>query len=221
MGLAAGILWWLYAPTSRSMLNADTLADLPKPTSPIATALPKEQLLERLDEQAKLAGLLTRAHAIDGSNMELQASIERAYDDLIEISGAWNAGRHPDVADRVLGVADLLPNVAQKRSRIRTALESSTSESDTNVVLAMLKAGRYVEPAGGSVLDRIASLDEEDFQRVSSTEQWLEMMSRLRESALSDISSSEFERTARIVEAALAFDPSNADMIALREHLSR
>ena len=220
-GLAAGILWWLYVPSNRTMLDADALAALPKPSRPISTVLPKERLLERLDEQARLAGLLARAHAIDGSDSEVQAGIERVYDDLIDISGAWSASRHDDVANRILGVADQLPDITEKRSMIRTALQSSTSDSDTDAVLAMLKAGRYVEPAGSSVLDRIASLDEEDLQQVQDTEQWLDMMSRFRESALSSLSSSDFERTARIVEAALAFDPSNADMIALRGHLSR
>ena len=202
------------------LFDAKTLANLPQPAAAISTVLPKEHVLKQLDDLAVLASFYANANALQANNTDVITGINRTYNELAVLAKSWNSTNHEKVVQGIIRVADALPAVSNQRERIAGIIAATEQQSNVQAVLNLIKDKQIVDPAGASVLDKVTGLSKVDFDQVSKTDLWLQMMAELQQAALAKLSSADFDGGARIVEVALAIQPNDANMQKLRKHLA-
>jgi|GEM_PF-1684945 len=201
-------------------LSEVALQNMPGPPQSIITTLPKDSVLEQLDNMAELAPLLTQAYSVSPTDADLLVAIQSTESSLLSLAKQWNATQHQDVADKILAVSRALPSQAHDQVRIQGIIDAASQVSANSDVLALLDSEHYLSPEGGSVLDKITTVSASDFQQIGASSQWSEMMSEFSNTAMDKLANAEYNAAARITEAALTMDPEDAGFKALRRFLA-
>ncbi|MBX2883002.1 MAG: serine/threonine protein kinase [Granulosicoccus sp.] len=220
--LAAGSLagyFFLKPEGSPQAVTAEMVAQLPRPATAIRTVLPKQQVLQQLNDLLSLSTFYKQASDIDSANPEIRSGIDNGFKVLQEVAGNWHASRHTEVADRIAQIASTMPGSGQQKQAITSLLQPTGELTSLQRVTTMLQAGHIATPEGNSVLDEVNKLSAQDYQTLKQSAEWQSMMLRLRESAIEKMEKSDFVRAALIVEAALSLDPDDAQTLRLQNHL--
>ncbi len=212
--------YFLVQPVTSTVATTDMLAELPRPASSIATALPKEQVIEELQDMLSLAGVYQRGLTSMPSDPGLIAGIDALYEQLSTHANQWHASRHSDVHQLIARVVSVLPELGQRKSTLAAAINSEATLTSLDTVQRMLVAGNIASPAGASVLDEVNRLSGADYARLTATPDWQNVINTLQQSTLEKLEQRNFTSAARIMEAALSLEPENAFMNELRAHLS-
>lgn len=220
--LGAGGAFYVYnGGDDGQLMSESALNKLPKPPQSIKTLLPQEGALAQLDNLAKLAPLLTQAHALNPADPTLIGSIRSSEATLLALAKQWNASRHQAIATKISAVSQVLPDALHDKNRIQGILSASGQVSASAQILAMLDDRHYLAPAGNSVLDRITTVSNNDFQKLKESSQWSQMMSVFKEAAMKKLTESDFNGAAKLTEVALTMDASDSEFKALRSFLAK
>lgn len=218
--LGAGGGYYFYSSgQASSELTAASLQALPKPGRVAATQLPREGVLEQLENMASMAPLISEAWNLDPDDPVLLDTIRATEASLLGLARQWNASQYTELASGIRAVSQALPGEVHDQSRIEGILSASSQVSAYTQVMALLEDKRYLTPAGDSVLDRITAVSASDYQKLKSSDQWQQMMASFSSSALEKLSQSRYEEAARLTEAALTLDADDAGFVALRSYL--
>lgn len=227
-GMAAALMvgigiggWFMFGPGTKSqVIDKQFLATMPAPSVAFDTFLPKERVKEQLDDLSVVSTFYNEAQKLNANDARLVTGVEESYAQLKEIASTWNPAHHEDIANEVERIANLLPGKPQQRQEIAGLLSGSTQRASYDTVLQLLDSKKIVSPAGESVLDLATRLSKQDFDKIRQTDQWSSMIRQFRTAAIEKLESSDFDGAARVVEAALAIDPMDTQMNAVRDHLA-
>ena len=221
LAVAAG--GWFLLTTgqgSSNQISPDKLASMPKPPQNLELTLPKVNILKTLDNMQSMAGLLSRAHSVNPTDERVLTGIRETESGLIEIARNWNATRHGEIASKIQSVSLALPASVHDSNRVSRIIEASDQLSQVGTVMNLIEEGAYLAPAGNSVLDKITSVNSNEFSTLKNSDEWDEMMSGFKGDALNAIEASRFDEAARLVAIALTFDENDSDVQILRNHLT-
>lgn len=218
--LAAGGGFVLYQNADQvQQLDAATLANLPNPETIESVQLPREAVLDQLDNMTSLAPMLNQAWQLSPDEPVLLDTIRATEASLIALAQRWNASQYPGIADRIRSVSQALPADIHDASRVDSILSASAQVSAYSALLSLLDEGQYVMPAGNSVLDRITAVSANDYRRLRESDAWKQMMSSLSSRALQSVTQARYEDAARLAEVALTLDAEDSGFVALRSFL--
>jgi len=218
---AAGLGYFLYSGNSSDpMIDSDLLSALPKPSVAFDTLLPKDRVKEQLEDLSVISAIYSEAAKLNAADPRLVTGIEESYSQLKEIATDWNADNHQDIAFEIERILGQLPVSMEQKRTIQDLLGEAESRSDYEDVVKMVKARNIATPDGQSVLDSVSGLNKNDFDSLRKTSAWMDMMSLFRSEAVDKLEMSDFDGAVRIVEAALALDPTDPQMNAVRNHLA-
>ncbi|MFK7996666.1 MAG: serine/threonine protein kinase [Granulosicoccus sp.] len=223
LGIAAagGLAYYFLAPgTVLEPLAVESLNQLPRPASAVSTILPKEQVVQELEDMLRLGGTYQRALSTDASNQNLLTGLDELYDQLAKHTTQWHASRHNDLHDRIVRVVNTLPERGQKKQAILAAINASGNLTSLDRVRSLLIAGDIASPSGASVLDEVNRLSKADYTSLTKLPEWKTMMNTLSQSTAEKLGGRDFTAAARIVEAALSLEPDNVQMLQARAHLN-
>jgi len=212
--------YFLIQPKTLNVPTTVMFDDLPRPASSIATALPKEQVIQELQDMLGLAGVYQRGLASTPSDPDLIAGINELYEQLSTHASQWHASRHSDVHQMIDQVASVLPEIGQRKSTLAAAINSEAELTSLDTVKRMMSAGNIASPAGASLLDEINRLSVNDYALLTATPEWQTVINTLQQATLAKLEQRNFTSAARIMEAALSLEPDNSFMNKLRAHLS-
>lgn len=207
-------------PPPKGLDNA-TLRGLPVPTTGVPVVLPREIVLQQLDTMHAMASLYKEAYALDPSNPEILEGIDRTYQKLIDIAYRWNTSSYPELANRTLQINNLLPPRGERQTRVSTLLNQSDTRSNLAAIQSRLAIGVIATPADTELLALIGSLSKSDRAKLEESDAWQNMLNSYRQKALANIQSSNFSVAAEVVAAGLTLQPTDTDLLMLREHLQR
>jgi len=204
------------APLPRA---SDSQSALPVPAEPIGTVLPKELVLQQLEDMKRLAGSLREAVELNAS-LNTNELVADAFDSLGGIAINWSPSQHPDVAQRIEAISLSLPGSAEQRGMLLRKLDEAEQNSDPEKVVAMLRANQIVEPQGNALVNTISSLNVEDLKQVVALPEWERMMQRLRARVIERMRDERFEDAAVMVEIGLTLSPQDEFMQSMRRRLA-
>jgi len=193
---------------------------MPKPAQTLELTLPKVNILETLDNMQSMAGLLSQAHSVNPTDERVLAGISQTESGLIDIARNWNATRHSEIASKIQSVSRALPASVHDSDRVTRVIEASDQLSQMVTVMNLIEEGAYLAPAGNSVLDKITSVNSNEFITLRNSREWGDMMSGFKGDALNAIEASRFDEAARLVAIAMTFDEDDSDVQTLRNHLT-
>jgi len=211
-----GALGYGYLSSKNGATTFD-LAELPRPANPIETTLPQQHTQAQLQE---LQIYYSKAYKLDPNNSQVQAGIRGVFSDVSLIAEEWNASRFGNIKQSVISVVNSLPNIDNNHSRIQSILDNQSSTESTGSMLLLIENNNIVLPEGGSLLDKVSTLNTAEYNALIQEPKWVSMMNGMANSAANSIKGANFENGARIVEAALSLDPNNEQMLQLRDHLA-
>jgi hypothetical protein len=217
---AGGAYFFMSANTGPGGLTAAALSKMPRPSQAPIISLPAANARAQLDDMTKLAPLLAQAHGLNANDPALLNTIRATEASLLSLATKWNATNHTDIANQIRAVSGALPATVHDQNRIERILGAANQVSAYGQVLALLDDKRYLQPAGDSVLDKITTVNANDYQKLKNSTQWEQMMSEFSRSALDKLGRSEFDDVARLTEAALTMDAEDAGFNALKTFLS-
>jgi serine/threonine protein kinase len=219
--LGAGGAYFFYGANSAPAgLTAAALSKMPRPPQPSLISLPAANARAQLDDMANLAPLLAQAHGLNANDPALLNTIRATEASLLSMATKWNATNHTEIANRIRAVSSALPAAVHDQNRIQRILSASGQVSAYGQVLALLDDKRYLQPAGNSVLDKITTVNANDYQKLKSSKQWKQMMSEFSRIALDKLAQSQFDDVGRLTEAALTMDANDPGFNALKRFLS-
>lgn len=217
---AGGAFFFFGASSTPAALTVATLSKMPRPSQPNLVSLPAANARAQLTDMASLAPLLTQAHGLNANDPALLNTIRATEASLMAMATKWNATSYPDIANQIRAVSGALPATVHDQNSIERILGAANQVSAYGQVLALLDDKRYLQPAGDSVLDKITTVNANDYQKLKNTTQWEQMMSEFSQSALDKLGRSEFDDVARMTEAALTMDAKDPGFNALKRFLS-
>ena len=221
LATVAGGWFFLTAGQGKStQISAEKLASMPKPAQTLELTLPKVNILETLDNMQSMAGLLSQAHSVNPTDERVLAGISQTESGLIDIARNWNATRHSEIANKIQSVSRALPASVHDSDRVTRVIEASDQLSQMVTVMNLIEEGAYLAPAGNSVLDKITSVNSNEFITLRNSREWGDMMSGFKGDALNAIEASRFDEAARLVAIAMTFDEDDSDVQTLRNHLT-
>jgi len=219
LGIAGYVLLGEFE-SKESEINAATLASLPAPDAPIIVTAPKERVLNQLQDMQALATLFTQAHTLKSEDTELIDGVNSLTEELVDAAKQWNSNAHPVLSEKLLQISQNLPAELHAHDRIQNIVQSPDQLSNPSLVLDLLQAGQYLQPAGESVLDKINSLTIEDAGTVRTSKDWVSMMEELKAETVNSIKAGDFSQAGLHVEAALMLDPDDSQIKLLMSHLT-
>ena len=166
-----------------------------------------------------LAGFYQQAHELDSANPEVRSGVADAYTSLGGFAGDWNTQRFATIGKLIKQAHEALPGTGEQDSQLQSVLASTAGSVSVDRVKALIRADSIMQPAGASVFDAARKLGTAEFQQAKASEEWQQMMSRFRESAVTSLKASDFDSASRVVEAALSIDPEDVQMRSIERHL--
>ncbi len=206
--------------TTNTELPIPKLGSMPRPPQPITTILPKDNVLEQLGYMSNLAPLLAQAYSINSANPDLLESIQQTEQSLLSLAKTWNASRYTDVASQIIAVSKAMPAAVHDQGRVQEILATSAQALAYDQIIAYLNDKHYLRPSGNSVLDKISTVNINEYQKLKTTSQWQQMMAELYQSAMNKLANSEFNHVAKLTEAALSLDADHAGFNSIKLFLA-
>ncbi len=219
LSAGAGYMYYTSSATTVNMSLA-TINKMPRPPQSITTTLPKDNALEQLDYMTNMAPMLAQAYSINPNDPVLLDTIQQTEQSLLSLAKTWNASRYGDVVNQILAVSSAMPAAVHDQGRIQSILATSNQVLAYDQIMTYLKDKHYLRPSGSSVLDKISSVNFNEYQQLKSTSQWQQMMTALSQSAMEKLAKSEFDEVAKLTEAALSLDADHAGFNALKLFLA-
>jgi len=204
---------------SRDMWVA-TLNTMPRPTQAVTTTSSKDNALEQLNYMTNMAPLLTQAYSIDSTDPELLNTIQQTEESLVLLAKTWNASRYPDIASQIEAVSNAMPAAVHDQSRVQGILVASEQVMGYDQIITLLDNKHYLRPSGNSVLDKISTINVNEYRKLKGTSKWQQMMKELSQKAMEKLANSEFDDVAKLTEAALSLDADHTGFNTLKLYLA-